>query len=672
MSEQIKTFSVKDLLNDSSRYLIPMYQRNYAWGEGEITQLVQDVIDYQNKGSDVFYYIGTLVVFRRANGHFEVIDGQQRFTTLSLIALYLKNNDFFQDEQSKSGASMLHDWKPNIEFESRPKSSKTIEALLNNQKKESLTGDIYNEGIVNGYELLKRIIEKTTKEASVSVEDFIDYLMNKVCIMRVEVPHDTDLNHYFEIMNNRGEQLEKHEVLKAKMMAVLNGIEDKVSRDSCIHVLHRVWEATANMERYVQYGFSPDERNRLFGEKDWGSFCVSDFNDLLEKLPLNEGKSGEEGEALSIQAILATSQQAIPLAQTEKSEETPDRFNSVINFSNFLLHVLRVLIQRDIPLDDKQLLNEFESHVLKKVADPVSSVKSFVYALLKSKFLFDQYVIKREFANGADGWSLKRMKWYEGGEKAKSGRVNFVNSFVDSQDSDEEQIFGGINRQILMLLSAFHVSTPTMVYKHWLNGALYYLYWADKIEANSYLNALENLAKAFVFDRFLAISEGRDYFKLIYDTARENADMARSDEIDENKLTFGNIENNLVFNYLDYLLWRDYEGSDDRIKKYEFTSRSSVEHFYPQHPKDGHEKLREELLHSFGNLCLISHSKNSTLSNYRPAAKKDHYKNSIDSIKQHLMMNYLDDPDFGKTWNERAIEDHYQKMLDVLRKNLSI
>lgn len=670
MSEQIKTFSVKDLLSDSSRYLIPMYQRNYAWGEGEITQLVQDVIDYQKKGNDI-YYIGTLVVFRRADGRFEIIDGQQRFTTLSLIALYLENNNFFQDRHSNKVALIHHDWKPNIEFESRPKSRKTIEALHNNQKKESLTGDIYNEGILNGYELLEDVIKGTTNDKKVSIPDFINYLMDKVCIVRVEVPHDTDLNHYFEIMNNRGEQLEKHELLKAKMMAVLlNGIEDKASRDSCIHVLHRVWEATANMERYVQYGFSPAERNRLFGEKDWGSFCVSDFDDLLEKLPLNEGKGSEEGEALSIQAILATSQQALPLDQTEKSEETPDRFNSVINFSNFLLHVLRVLTKLDIPLDDKQLLNEFETCVL-KAENPVGSVKDFVYALLKSKFLFDQYVIKREFANGEDGWSLKRMKRYDGGDKSKSGRVNFVNSFVYGQDSDEEQSFGGINRQILMLLSAFHVSTPTMVYKHWLNGALYYLYWADEIDACSYLNALEKLAKAFVFDRFLA-GEGRDYFTMIYGTTRQNNNMALSNEIDEKKLTFGNIENNLVFNYLDYLLWRDYEGSDDRIKKYEFTSRSSVEHFYPQHPKDGHEELREELLHLFGNLCLISHSKNSTLSNYMPAAKKDHYKNSIDSIKQYLMMNYLDDDAFDKTWNEAAIKDHYQKMLDVLRKNLSI
>jgi hypothetical protein len=650
MSNQIKSLSVKALLSDSSSYLIPMYQRNYAWGEAEITQLLQDVIDYNKKGNDV-YYIGTLIVFRRANGYFEVIDGQQRFTTLSLIALYLKNEGYFKEEVTMTNSMWPQDWKPNIEFESRPKSSRTFDALYFDQKKESLTGDTYNEGILNGYERISDALKSSLHD--ISLQELANYLLNNVQIMRVEVPHDTDLNHYFEIMNNRGEQLEKHEVLKAKMMAVFNDIEDKATRDSCIHVLHRVWEATTNMERYVQYGFSPDERNRLFGEKDWGSFTVNDFDDLLEKLPLAEGKNSNEGAALSIQAILETPVQNFSAEKTE-SDETPDRFNSVINFSNFLLHVLRVLMQRNIPLDDKQLLSEFDTHVLKGQGSVVN-VKTFIYALLKSKFLFDQYVIKREFANGEDGWSLKRMKWYDGGEKAKSGRVNFVNSF-----GDEEQGYSGINRQILMLLSAFHVSTPTLVYKHWLNGALYYLYWADKIESKSYLEALEKLARAFVFDRFLADGEGRDYFTMIFDSARVNSDITRSTEISGTKLMFGNIENNLVFNYLDYLLWRSYEGSNVKIKEYEFTFRSSVEHFYPQHPKDGHETLAEEALHSFGNLCLISHSKNSALSNYMPIAKKDHYKNSVDSIKQYLMMQY-------EFWGEAQIKKHHDEMLDVLR-----
>ena len=45
----VQAFTIEELLSDESSYLIPMYQRNYAWGEGEINQLIQDVLDYQKK-----------------------------------------------------------------------------------------------------------------------------------------------------------------------------------------------------------------------------------------------------------------------------------------------------------------------------------------------------------------------------------------------------------------------------------------------------------------------------------------------------------------------------------------------------------------------------------------------------------------------------------------------
>ena len=102
-----------------------------------------------------------------------------------------------------------------------------------------------------------------------------------------------------------------------------------------------------------------------------------------------------------------------------------------------------------------------------------------------------------------------------------------------------------------MLLSAFHVSTPTLVYKHWLNGALYYLYQQDKVSSKGYLTALEELAKSFVFGRFLAEGEGLDYYTMIYDKTPVNLPVS----LPGDKLRYGGIQNNFVFNYLDYLLW---------------------------------------------------------------------------------------------------------------------
>ena len=53
----ITPLSVRNLLGSEVHYLIPMYQRNYAWEEGEITQLIEDVLDYQPR--EQRYYIGS-------------------------------------------------------------------------------------------------------------------------------------------------------------------------------------------------------------------------------------------------------------------------------------------------------------------------------------------------------------------------------------------------------------------------------------------------------------------------------------------------------------------------------------------------------------------------------------------------------------------------------------
>ena len=119
-------------------------------------------------------------------------------------------------------------------------------------------------------------------------------------------------------------------------------------------------------------------------------------------------------------------------------------------------------------------------------------------------------------------------------------------------------------------------------------------------------------------------------------------------EINESLLNQGEQVENFIFNYLDYLLWQDYNGekkyvtgNDNRVKDFEYTFRSSVEHYYPQHPIQGKDsEIPKEWLHNFGNLCLLSSSKNAKLNNNMPAAKKDYYRKSptIDSIKQWIMV----------------------------------
>lgn len=667
MSNDVQAFTIKALLSDVSQYLVPMYQRNYAWDEGEINQLVQDLLDYQQKGrtsrNPKTYYIGTLVVFGRNDGSFEVIDGQQRFTTLSLLAIWLKNN------RGSTHAAPNMDWyrSVNLSFESREVSRDTFASLSQGVEPHKLRGKTFNSELVNGYELIGKALDQIVGD---KLAEFCDYVFEHVQITRIKVPDDTDLNHYFEVMNNRGEQLEKHEIIKAQLMSVLNQISDLQDRDRSLKTLNFVWNACANMERYVQYGFTPEQRHRLFGEHDWGQFTVANFCELAKLLTpptASDANQNTVDETTSLSLAEIISKPAQP--ESNDIEDDPDtaseRFNSIINFSNFLLQVLRVWSKADVPLDDKQLVDEFQARVI-KADNPVEAVKGFVFALLKCKYLFDQFIIKREFAQGSDGWSLKRLHWYS------KESVSYINSFNDG-GVDSEDGFDGSNRRILMLLAAFHVSTPTLVYKHWLNGALHHLFDTlqpgQPVKASDYLRHLEGLARQFVFKRFLADGEGESYYRMIYGPDDGSSGLEENPaSLSPAKLRFGAIENNFVFNYLDYLLWLQGKDSDPVIKEFEFTFRSSVEHFSPQHPMDGYKKLDDSALHSFGNLCLISHSKNSRLSNLQPSAKQEHFavnieKKQIDSLKLYAMLNLRKRKN---AWWVDEIVEHEEEMLAVL------
>lgn len=658
----IQNFTVKALLSDPNHYSVPMYQRNYAWGEAEINQLIQDIVDHQANQPKQRYYIGTLVVFERDDGCFEVIDGQQRLTTLTLLTLVLKRLAV----KNQVGVDMSWFEAPNLDFESRPKSSATLTSLTQRVGLEHLKTDDYNQEVINGYELL----EKGVLALDDQLEIFCEHLFEQVAIARVSVPKDTDLNHYFEVMNNRGEQLEKHEVVKARLMSVLTNDKDKA-------LFSKIWDATANMERYVQYGFSPAERHRIFGKNNWGQFTPIDYTELAASLTEVDPQGAEQKHHVCMTFNKILTQPPQLLSQDNKRDDTV-RFNSVINFSNFLLHVLSVSTKCRVVLDDKRLLERFEEYVKAHDKDKVTAVQDFAYALLKCKYLFDQYIIKREFNDKQDKWSLKRLHFYN--ETTQS----YINTFYDSKGQDEEDDFAGNNRKILMLLSALHVSTPTSANKYWLNGALFHLFSMDEITSHLYLEKLERLARQFVYGRFLSV-EPASYHDIIYkNLGYSRLALDPSLDLGSSQLKplfdYGKIDNNLVFNYLDYLLWSaawskaEEQTKDAVITQFEFTFRSSVEHFYPQHPINKDDKLDVENLHRFGNLCLISHSKNSKLSNILPKGKGDHFRvaianNSIDTLKLYEMIKLMDKK---QVWTATEILDHEKDMLKILSDDSTI
>jgi uncharacterized protein with ParB-like and HNH nuclease domain len=659
-NQQPKLLNLKELF--TGNYIIPIYQRDYAWTEKEIKQMLDDIFSVMKSKDN--YYIGTLIVYPRNNGNqvvYETIDGQQRVTTLMILMTYLLNNkELSEILKNQSYLINSSDLIQHLEFDSRERSTKSLKALAENEFNDA------TDNITEAYGIIDKYLSKKSAEGKTL---FISYLINLVKILRVEVPEDTDLNHYFEIMNSRGEQLEKHEILKSRLLSLIK------EQKSAYQLLANIWEACSNMERYVQYGFHSDIRQQIFGT-DWNQLLPRSFDDIVQKISdksnfVQDESLEDEKATISIASILENSSKYIKEDEKGKVSEKPDRFNPVINFSNFLLIVLKIMTKDStIGLDDKFLLSEntFKKHLNHQNPE---KVKEFGFLLLKTKFLFDKFVIKREYFENKDQWSLKKLYWYN--PKSQS----YINT-VSISDKDENR---ALNKQLIMIQSMFHVSNPSQTYKNWLLALLEYLNTVEIQEdfqtGQNLFQYLEKLAKNFMVYRYLS-SIKMEFDEII---AKSMLDLTLDvSHIDTGNLNKGTQVENFIFNYLDFVLWKDeslytatlIENGNDRsifekIKNFEFIFRSSVEHYYPQTPFENHEKLDVEVLNNFGNLCLLSSSLNSRLNNFSPEAKKDHFKasNIAESIKQSIMMSY-------PSWTEKSINKHGEDMTNLIKSSLGI
>mgnify|MGYP000208996226 CR=1 FL=1 len=637
---QVEQLSVRALFDKKTEYIIPIYQRNYAWGAPEIEQLIQDISDAAGLNTQLEqsgetasvkqakYYLGSLVVYQRtthslqSNVVYETIDGQQRHTTLSILLAYLKHRKVL-DESDLTGLDI------NLTFDSRPKSSRAFDDIYRGKT----SGEAEEPNIHAALNIIQRYFKTKGLDTEPKIKQFCEFLLDNVTILRAVVPLQTDLNHYFEIMNNRGEQLEKHEVLKAKFMASLSNDEER----NCFST---IWDACSNMTRYTQMGFRSDLRKEVFGY-NWQTMPKS-----FDAIQAMHTSKQQKQDAMTLREIIDNK---TPSENTDDEErEKEERFGTVIDFSNFLLHVLKLMPDiKGVSLDDKKLLDAFinKDNCLKVEA------KIFVYELLKYRILFDSYIIKPDQHNEKRKWSLQILIANTSGTSTSS---SYNNSFGKDQDT--------LNEKLRMILAMFHVSNPALVYKRWLNDALSILNRnitenvGLSIDGEVYLTELERLSDRY----FEEITKGQP---LTFSEDNLGA------------LHQGTGVQNFVFNRLDYFLWKrlsDGETFDGKGKKelekhfddFQFSFRTSVEHYFPQTDPSGASKMED--VDRFGNLCLISPSSNSRLSNYSPQDKKSFYQenNRAESLKQAIMMSY---DDWGPVGLGRTnIENHESAMLEVL------
>ena len=632
------------------RYVIPRYQRAYAWEEKEIEQLIDDICDDNDPKRD--YYIGSLIVARRKADdgvEYEVIDGQQRLTTIYLLLQCLLDEGYFSRGEVSVGEA--------LSFDCRSKSNCTLAYICGDARKSEGKEELLDQSILLAVDIIKK---KLAREFGDRVEDqkkFVDRLKH-VVLYRIEVPEHTDLNRYFEIMNTRGEQLEQHDILKARLM---NYLDDAYEREA----FARIWEACSDMTGYVQMHFSVEDREKLFVEQ-WSSLSSEDaLRELCKGKRRSEGKS----DGLDITEIIDSKSKEEDEDGTQEERDAEARFESIIDFPYFLLHVLRVFCRAErlsmdgaeelgSLLDDKLLLKDFDKVIASCEKRGDKDVKRwfarrFIRRLLRSRFLFDKFIIKREHIEGDQegSWSLKELRVYKKGPRYVNTEFGYYRERGKEQKSLER------NRECLMIQSALRVSYTSPKVMHWITRLLVWLL-KNESECAKLTSKAERIAAE-------AVAEG------FFEKALEEMGAYDLQEYKSEDYAFGVRTPHIVFNYLDYLLWK--EGKE-KYKDFVFEFRNSVEHWYPQHPSDGSIEPWDER-DVFGNLCIISRSVNSKFSNLSPASKMDTYRGMVQkgSLKLRKMGEKIDElrkkerPGVAaKLWRQSECAKHEEKMISLL------
>ena len=651
------------------KYVIPLYQRNFTWGKDEIEQLFQDIYDSFDTNKDSRYYIGTLVVIPRRNEHvFEVIDGQQRITVLSLISKLFGIVD-----------------APVLKYDSRPEVEEFLRDFYS-IKKTDIEKDLnafyrdipQTENLRAALSYIRKVevfaknndnSEKITLFESEKLEAFKKYFSENVILIFEEMPDDTDVAAYFEIMNNRGEQLQKHEILKAKFISQIDEKDSLKNRKS--ELFAAVWDACSRMDVPVQRFFGSEARKDLFGE----GFDGVNFN--WECL-LNENYNIKKNYDKNI-----------------VDDDDDSEFGSIIDFPNFLMHVLKIYGIKSQDNNDITIpLNEKNMPTDGKVGDPLE----FAKALLFFRVVFDRFIIKTSSKESEDPqWVLystyKQIYTDKNGKDKASLRVNRA-TFGDSY----RKIFNGskqlereekdLQNRIVKALSMLQVTFRQRINKNWLQELLKWFWdkrqnWScneytnlNLVAATDYLNKIETFMRNY-FDKIIV----------------EKEEVFEKDTW-EFKVAKGEKTPHFLFNFIDYLYWVDivfnnrereiYDdlkiktdskfssktGSDVYDEKqiiysdFSFKYYNSVEHHYPQHPENG-ENMDSKSLENLGNLYLISKNINSKMSNQLPVAKMEYKAENPNRRIMYFLTNQ-------KGWNRKVIQGHYNDLVKLLQERDTI
>ena len=647
MSISSNLITLEKIVKERYFFKVPIYQRLYVWEDAQITTLLEDLLTAYLEEKDIFYLGGVLVVEYEGecllkSRCFDLIDGQQRFTTLWMMSMIFSRMvqgqstglSTFRYEYTKEGNY------PRIEFSIRPQAN-TFFAEMMEQGESSIH---INDRIGKALKLIETfVIAQDEKDEGFALESFMDFIFTKVQMVMTQVPAHTDLNKLFEVINNRGVQLQHHEILKAELLSHLsNSDRDKYAV---------LWDACSYMDQYIEKNIrdiAGVKISKLFNQEEskTDEESIAFSKEILNEITIQQKVVLKE--PLSLEKIIT---EKIHLSDTDNTTEDEeyeaDNVRSIISFPMLLEHTLRIWLADNGHADiskilDKELLSLFDKHFFVKSVS-ADDMKEFIEYLWEVRYVFDKYIIKWVSVGEEEHHLICKLRLNKSGNSK---------SLIREQPKS--------NSGFALLQSMLYHSQQITTH-YWLTPLLQYILKSTGKESYKYLRHLDT--------HLLCSTDARPLIERTWDFMH-NPWSEKDLDLTLLSKPLGVQFPHYWFYKLEFVLWYCKRKSiqDKRWDEFRMTAKNSIEHISPQTQQVvDRDTVSKDVLDTFGNLSLVSRSINSEYGNKPFNEKRQHFWNnnaiSLDSLKMYLIYT-------NESWSDTLAKQHQSEMITLLRQYL--
>ncbi|MBF1351439.1 MAG: DUF262 domain-containing protein [Neisseria lactamica] len=226
-------------------YCIPNYQRPYVWEKDQIIELLDDIYIACDKDKESDYFLGSLVLKETKNKdyiEYDVLDGQQRLTTLFLLTAVIRDLTDNEQRQNTSHESIFQKGNPDdniperlrLIFEIRNDVKEFIDEYIKQKngttsitsikiedlaQNKSADKSVYN--MANAILYMREYLQEKIRKNANFLDKFFPFFRNKVILIYVASQNLDDAFRMFTVLNNRGIKLRNADILKADNLSLV-------------------------------------------------------------------------------------------------------------------------------------------------------------------------------------------------------------------------------------------------------------------------------------------------------------------------------------------------------------------------------------------------------------------------------------------------------------------